>query len=444
MGVAGAPGDDPRPYFFLSYAHIPKSDPKDANPNVWVERFYRDLCEHLMNLTSLPDGASPGFMDRQMKPGEPWPVELSKALAHCRVFVPLYAPRYFLSEQCGREWFAFSRRAAHSRALNSNNSSSASAIVPALWVPVPVKQLPRQAERLQFANEEFGEDYAAEGFYGLIKLRYLRDEYERAVYHLAKRIKEVAEMTQIADGDAEQDYHSVPTGFGPPGGKRRMDISVLACSRSELPTGRSPDCYGAHPREWNPYHPESSRPLADHAADLVRNLDYQVSVGEFEADADRMLPKGPPVTPGMLLLDHWALSTARGAELLGKLTAENRPWISVMVPWNRADPDAALQEDAMRATIQTDLAPRPGDEGGHCSPSGGVPTLQAFSQELPVAVKAAARHYDRHAQTYPPDGGGGSKPQVLPSGVGYGSGIPARETKSNAEKAEGSLRDREP
>ncbi|MEV0095509.1 TIR-like protein FxsC [Streptomyces sp. NPDC050738] len=441
-GVAGAPGDDPRPYFFLSYAHIPKSDPKDANPNVWVKKFYQDLCEHLMNMTALPAGAPPGFMDRQMRPGERWPVELSRALAHCRVFVPLYSPRYFRSEQCGREWFAFSRRAAHSQTVNSDsnaqsNNAQSSGIVPALWVPVPVKELPSQAERLQFAHEEFGEDYAAEGFYGLIKLGYLRNEYERAVYRLAKRIKEAAESTSITDGDPQQDYHSVPTGFGPPGGKRKMDISVLACSRSELPDGRGPDCYGVGAREWNPYHPESSRPLADHAAELVRNLDYEVSVGEFEADADRMLPKGPPPTPGLLLLDHWAANASRGAELLGKLTAENRPWISVMVPWNRADPDSAHQEDALRATIRS-LAPRPADEGGHCSPNGGTPDLYAFDRELPLAVKSAAKHHARHAQTYPPDGDGGSKPQVLPSGVGYGSGIPPRETRGNADDPEGS------
>lgn len=137
----GGGGDAPEPYFFLSYAHTPKNHPKDRDPNIWVERFYRDLCAHVLQLTSLPAGVPAGFMDQQMQPGEGWQERLSEALASCRVFVPLYSPRYFLSEQCGREWFVFSTRAVHHQARS--NGSSGSGIVPALWVPVPAKQLPQ-------------------------------------------------------------------------------------------------------------------------------------------------------------------------------------------------------------------------------------------------------------------------------------------------------------
>lgn len=442
-GVMGAGGDAPEPYFFLSYAHTPKNHPKDRDPNIWVERFYRDLCAHVLQLTSLPAGVPAGFMDQQMQPGEGWQERLSEALASCRVFVPLYSPRYFLSEQCGREWFVFSTRAVHHQARS--NGSSGSGIVPALWVPVPAKQLPQPAERLQFNHATFGDDYADEGFYGLIKLRYLRDQYERAVYLLAKRIVSVAEQTRISEGDPRQDYGAMPSAFGPPGPTREMEVSVLACSWSDLPEGRSPDCYGQRPRDWNPYHPKSSRPLADHAVDLVRNLDYRVRVGEFEAEAERLLAPGPPQAPGLLLLDRWALDAPHRRELVRRLCAEDRPWISVMIPWNREDAESRLRNEEFRAATEESLAARPDERGGHRSPTGGLPTLEAFSQELPGAVKAADRHYAAHAPAYPPTGPADPLPHVLPSGIGYRAGVPASVTqdadqeKDNSDKGEGSL-----
>lgn len=420
LEAAGVRGAEPRPYFFLSYAHTPRNDPKDKDPNLWVERFYRDLCAHVLQLTSLPAGVPAGFLDQQMQPGEGWQERLSESLAYCRVFVPLYSPRYFLSEQCGREWYAFSSRAVHHQAARSNGSQM-SGIVPALWVPVPPRQLPQPAERLQFNHATFGDDYADEGFYGLIKLRYLRDQYERAVYLLAKRIVKVAEQTRMPEGDPHQDYASVPSAFGPPGRARQMEISVLACSHSDLPADRAPDCYGPAQRDWNPYHPKSSRPLADHAVDLVRNLDYQVRVGDFETEAERLLGSDRPTAPGLLLLDRWALDVPHRRELVRRLGEVGRPWISVMVPWNRDDPDSGRRESELRAVTEEALEPRSEQESGHRSHGGGVPTLEAFSQELPGAVKAAERHYAAHAETFPPPGEGGQIPRLLLDGVGYGS-----------------------
>ncbi|WP_328680497.1 TIR-like protein FxsC [Streptomyces sp. NBC_00322] len=442
LGAMGAGGDGSEPYFFLSYAHTPKNHPKDKDPNIWVKRLHSDLCDHVRQLTSLPAGASAGFLDQQMQPGEGWQERLSEALAYCRVFVPLYSPRYFLSEQCGREWFVFSKRAAHHQARI--NSSPVTGIVPALWVPVPAKQLPHPAERLQFNHATFGEDYADEGFYGLIKLRYLRDQYERAVYLLAKRIVSVAEQTQISEGDPRQDYGSMPSAFGPPGHPREMEVSVLACSRSSLPPDRGSDCYGPRPRDWNPYHPKSSRPIADHAVDLVRNLDYRVSVGDFETEAERLLAPGPPRAPSLLLLDRWALDAPHHRDLVRRLCAEDRPWISVMIPWNREDPESRQREEELSAATEESLAPRPEASGGHRSSSGGLPTLEAFSQELPGAVKSADKHYAAHARTYPPPGPSAPIPRVLPSGIGYGAAVPAstahdtEQPKGNADKGEGS------
>ncbi|MER5559844.1 MULTISPECIES: TIR-like protein FxsC [Streptomyces] len=447
QGSVGAGGDEQKPYFFLSYAHTPKSDPKDKDPNLWVQRFFRDLCAHVMQLTPLPAGSA-GFMDQQMQPGEGWQERLSEALAFCKVFVPLYSPRYFLSEQCGREWFAFSSRAASQNTRHSNNNSNpVTGIVPALWVPVPTRQLPQPAERLQFNHATFGDEYADEGFYGLIKLNYLRDQYERAVYRLAKRIVSVAQQAQLEHGDPHQDYAKVPPAFGPTGGPaREMEVSVLACSRSSLPTGRSPDCYGTEALDWNPYHPASSRPLADHTVDVVRNLNYTVHLSDFEAEPQRLLASGPP-GPGLLLLDRWALDARRRRELLDQLGASRRPWISVMVPGNVADPETRARNEELSQQADAALATRVDESDGHRTPSAGLPTLEAFSKAIPGAVKAAVKHYEANAPTYPPPGSGGPMPRVLPGGIGYGAGGPSGrgqstdQDKNHGDKAEGSSDD---
>ena len=103
-------GRDDRPYFFLSYARTPKRDPSDRDdPDRWVYRLYKDLCSAILQMTDArPEEA--GFMDRENKIGSQWSPELTTALARCRVFVPLYSRRYFESDNCGREWFAFARR----------------------------------------------------------------------------------------------------------------------------------------------------------------------------------------------------------------------------------------------------------------------------------------------------------------------------------------------
>lgn len=96
-----------------------------------------------------------------------------------------------------------------------------------------------------------------------------------------------------------------------------------------------------------------------------------------------------------------------------------------MVPWNRDDPDSGQREADLRAVLEGVLESGPAAEFGHRSHSGGVPTLEAFSQELPGAVKAAERHYAAHAETFPPAGSSGALPRLLIDGVGYGPSNPA-------------------
>jgi hypothetical protein len=180
---------DSGPYFFLSYRHTPKFVEHDeTDPDIWAAKLYRDLCAHLFQMSSLPVADSMGFMDRELRPGHEWTVKLASALASCRVFVPLYSPRYFSSEHCGREWSAFAGRAA---AMSVRGAEPVEAIIPALWVPVRPDELPEAARTIHYLAGDFGGAYATHGFYRLMRMSNYADDYEEAVYALARRILDV-------------------------------------------------------------------------------------------------------------------------------------------------------------------------------------------------------------------------------------------------------------
>jgi len=391
-----------RPYFFLSYAHTPPYESEAAGPNAWVKKLYDSLCSHIMEMTSLPQGARVGFLDQGIELGTRWTEELSENLARCQVFVPLYSPRYFISEQCGREWWAFHQREIHRRARLGESPESA--IIPALWVPVEPAQLPQVAKDLQFHHSDFGTDYAAEGFYGLIKLSYLSDQYERAVYRLAQRIVRVSRTIGLEEGQIYPHYESLPSAFGdgahPPG----FDVTVIAHCLADLPPGRTPDCYGETPADWNPFRPVSSRPLVEHAADLIRAMNYQVDVSDFETEADRLLTTDRPTAPVLLLLDRWALESPRVQKLMAQLSKQHRPWISVMIPQYRDDTISPEREEQLQDLIDRLLVSRQGVGSGYRSPNNGIRTLEGFSVELQKAVRQAVFFHQAHAKTFPPKG----------------------------------------
>lgn len=165
---------DDQPYFFLSYAHTPRVGNGGGDPDHWVCVLYQDLCSTIMQLTDLPADVPAGFMDREMSSGDGWPHVLSENLARCRVFVPLLSRRYFASEMCGREWYAFNERQLQVQAVDGREVS---AIVPALWTGIDYTQLPDSVRHLHLDHSSFGDRYATNGIYGLMKLRRLRDEY---------------------------------------------------------------------------------------------------------------------------------------------------------------------------------------------------------------------------------------------------------------------------
>ncbi len=417
MSVRGGWGEDtPRPFFFLSYAHTPASSQVGGDPNHWVHRLFNDLCAAVMELTDLPEGEPPGFMDRGMNVGERWAERIGEALAHCRVFVPLYSSRYFQSVACGQEWQAFSSRPVY---RIPGTLGPATGIVPVLWVPGRQHDLPLAASQLQFNHSEFGEDYLREGLYALLKLNYFRDAYQLAVHRLAQRIVQMAEQTMIPVGQ-ELDFQSRPSAFEKPVPARRLRIAVLACDSTRLPEGRSSAAYGESQLDWQPYRSESSRPLVLHADQAARQLGFHPSIHEFEEEAGAVLNAEKPTAPGLLLLDRFALLDPARLELVKAFDRCSPAWISLMEPWDPDDPECQAADESLHNAAEEALRhwrrdSRPSLRGG----SDGLPTLDCFEAEVPEAIHRAILGFAGRGGPSPPPGGyfGGSGRSTLRAGT---------------------------
>ena len=396
------------PFFFLSYAHSHRSDgPDPDDPDQLIGRLFKDLCDHISDETGRL-ASSVGFMSRELQPGNEWPWRLSRSLATCRVFVPVYSRRYFQSEHCGKEWAAFRDR---SRNGSAHASGHIEAILPALWRPIPHQALPEAASEIHFNPGELGQIYAEYGLCGIMKLRRFSDEYEWVVYNLAERILRAAE--RAPDPGPVLDYGTLASAFGPapdmPGDKR-LRIIIAAPHRSDLPPGRSGDHYGQSPLDWNPYAPDSAEPLAEHAVVLARPDGFRPELGDLAGQAEDLMRDADPA-PGaaaVLLVDPWAVLQSQCSQVLTRLDQLDKPWVQVVVVWNRKDAETAAAEGELRRAL-AEAMPSRLNVGRATSQlaSQGVPSIRDITPALKDAMRHASRQYLKYAQGHPPSATGG-------------------------------------
>ncbi|MDH6215494.1 TIR-like protein FxsC [Streptomyces pseudovenezuelae] len=416
------PAQDNRPHFFLSYAHTPAWGAGSGDADQWVRTLFADLCDHVMALTDLPRGTQVGFMDHEMRTGEGWPEVLSRNLATCRVFVPLYSPRYFTSEHCGREWYAFNERVLQAR---TSGSDAVPAIVPALGTHMDLAGLPDSAKRIHIDLTSADGHYESKGLYGLGTLRRLRDEYQETVFALAQRIVRVAEETNLPPSRPRA-YDRTRSAFKPRGeAPRRIHLTVAAPTLETIPAHRDARFYGDDPHDWNPYHAESMRSLSQLAEDLIRSLDYHITVSAFEdeltgpaAEDDEHTdtdPAGAGRPPSILLIDRWVLTDEEYRRRLTAYDAYAHPWVTAVVPWNRGDeqcqgPEGKELAAQLESTLPSILA------GGRRLEShttvNGVPTLKAFNDLLPTVVAHATRQFLKRAEPHLPTGRTVVRPRI--------------------------------
>jgi FxsC-like protein len=400
---------DIHPYFFLSYARTPKRDPADKeNPDRWVHKLYKDLCDEILQMTAVQP-AEAGFMDTENKLGAEWSPELMSAIKNCRVFVPLYSRRYFESDNCGREWFAFARREVNHRARGGERVD---AIVPALWTRLDRGEIPAIAQTLQYAHPGLGERYLADGFYGIMKLRNYRNEYQKAVHRLAERIIELGDKSVAhADHDVQRmerkDFEQLQSAFGPTSARRTSDgklrIAVLAHDTSTLPPGRTRAYYGDTPHSWSPYQPDYPQPVAEYALDLAKKcMDCDPVIEAFQGETvsgDRAMP------PGICLVDAWVAMSDAHHERLRQLNELAMSWVSVVVPWNSEDEEFGTHKELLRMKLEEHLGRKIASVPRRCRMAAdGIPTIQDLGLVLPEMAMIMLKRYNKDAPA-PPDVG---------------------------------------
>ncbi len=185
--------------------------------------------------------------------------------------------------------------------------------------------------------------YAEYGFYGLMKLRKFRENYERAVLQLARRIVEIGERVAPSIG-LPLDYSSLPSAFASSIDKPVIQVTVLAPRIGELPPSLDPYYYGRSPIEWTPFRDrKTNRPIADVLAEVVTSLGYEAEVRNFLDRSNRMLAVGQPEDPEIVLVDPWVLMLPDHHEALDELTRLQQPWKPILVLLN--NPDHQLADD---------------------------------------------------------------------------------------------------
>jgi FxsC-like protein len=384
------------PFFFLSYVHTPE--------HPWVEKLFKDIVSEVFERAAFNGPA--GFMDRfGIHPGGHWRNEIDRVLATCRVFVPLYSPRYFASKQCGYEWNAFEQRVLDHRARHRGGLSP---IVPALWAPVPIARLPEVARRIQVTHADLGSDYAQEGFYTLIKNARYRDSYISAVQRLATHIIRAGEQTVLRPMPPDE-LGPLDNAFDLPDRHQsvasRLTIVVAAPTLDRLPAGCRPDYYRTSSAGWNPFHPEIEQSIAEYAADVATFHAYSPTVLPFEQGFDLIRTADPSAGLGLLLVDAWCAQDGYLSARLRELDALDLDWVGVVVAWNRAGGGGpggpADLMDQLRGVMPRRLGP---SRFSLTSLATRISTPEQLRARLPEVLATAFNSCLDHVAAFPPAG----------------------------------------
>ncbi|MEW9550026.1 TIR-like protein FxsC [Nonomuraea sp. NPDC050783] len=395
-GMSASGGIGQAPYFFLSYAHNPagglNGDRDDPNKSVY--KFFGDLCRNLVEITNLRNYAEAGFIDRELRPGDRWPRQVSSALASCRVFVPLFCRRYFESEHCGKEWTAIQMR------LAAHMSEPPPVIVPVEWYPVEMDRLPECVRDIQLRQEGLWPRQRSTGMLGLVKFAN-QSTYKRVVFTLAQRIAQIAESTPLQVLSDHPDYTALADSFADSRVPKRIKVAVVALHGDNLPEKRTGYYYGKTPREWDPYRSENDyRPVVWRVNEMVRGQGFTTEMSDLDAlEGSESLH--------MVVADPWATARDDTRDELHRALRTGTRWFPVVVPWNHLDVQTSeAASDLRRSLEQTATSVR------------NVDSLDDLRDHMPKLVAVAAERYLQTAPVLSPPGPVIKRPRMMEPGDG--------------------------
>ncbi|KUL46411.1 TIR-like protein FxsC [Streptomyces regalis] len=352
---------DSAPVFFLSYARTPGARRSDADQPVFS--FYEDLREQVAILTDV-DAEGAGYVAHPDAPSDDW----LSALAACRVFVPLYAPRYFTDPLSGRQWTAFKRRVG---------PDYGQAVVPVLWIPptagttlpsaaveIPTHLPHEGGERERRAQERYAES-------GLYRLREMEDDdrraYRQVVRLLAERVARTWAHSPARPVSVGQlaDRRGLEDAFAPQPSNPTLRITVVAPTAGRLPPGREAATYGPDTESWRPYRTTPGT-LTQQAFALARNLGFEPELVPFEKAYESITYDGGPgrepvrpIAPWVLVVDAWMLGDLRTEEQVRRIHRANLPWLAVMAVLAEDDPQTLRDKARLTERLEKTLSRHP-------------------------------------------------------------------------------------
>lgn len=389
-----------RPYFFMSYApapRLPGEDPKE--PDKLATEFFDDLSQEVRSARGSASAAEAGRFGPALIEG--MGDRLVHELAVCRVFVPMYSPRYFASTLCGRELSAFLERAGRV-------APAEPPIVPVLWTPMHGSWPRVPAPSVSFGDAEMDARYSMGGLYGLMALgadvrrRETDPDYRTVLRVLSDRIVHLATASPIPSG-LPVDLDAAPDPFAQRAAHSPLGLYLLAPTTRRLPAGRDRSQYGETALAWKPYAHETPKDLARHMADIAKNLGYRPVPSTFDAALDVLLRREPVDGPAVLVVDPWALDDPDWRAALREFDSRDSPWVGVVVAWDLKDQQTQDEQQRLLDQLNDTLDHRFASRRIALRLDAGIAsTLADFGRALSAIVQEAATQYLRRAPFAPP------------------------------------------
>jgi FxsC-like protein len=395
---------EPEPLFFLSYARVPGIQAPGRDPDRLVFEFHDELGHRVAERVGVPPAAA-GFVPR---PGTS-PEQAVRALAGCRVFVPLYSQRYFTDPLCGRQWTAFTRRTVR---------GAAPPIVPVLWTPFPAASVPLAALDVPAFPGPGGtsqppggwgsdasagplsdgeERYVKQGLHRLLDLEE-EETYLEVADRIAARVAAaaVASLDVLSPGGTTDvtALERLPDAFVEAQPRPQLRIALVAPREGHLPPGRDASRYGPLSFDWRPYGPVAGGPVAEQVTELARNLGFAPEVVTFDKARAELSRPGTPSAAYILIVDPWALADPETADHVRAVDAAHRPWTAVLTVFPEDDTQTGQHAARLEGLVESAL-PRYLREGriGQQTAARGISTADAFALWFGELAESAYMRY---------------------------------------------------
>jgi FxsC-like protein len=193
------------------------------------------------------------------------------------------------------------------------------------------------------------------GLRQFVRLRALRQPYQRFVGEVAQQIVATARAHQLPRDVSIPDLASTPNAFdadlmtGQDLGAPHVHIVVAAGSREQMEKVRENLAfYGHTPEQWAPYLPALPEPLAEHAQSIAADRLLASEVGGMDEVIERIDRARDETSIVVILVDSWSTQLDSYREILSEIDRRGLETAAVLVPANGTDMETAEHSDELR------------------------------------------------------------------------------------------------